>query len=274
MTVEVWTDNASGTLSGPASSGAGEIGVSTSTGTFPTPTSGEAFHVSINFGTDTAELAKVTGVSGTTFTLSAVLLHDHLTGEPVAAVITAEGLDSIVANAIALDTITTAGDLLAGTGSATVERLAVGTSGQVLTVGGADPSGLEWSTPSTDAASIDGVTVTGTPSAGQVILATGTSAAVWGSVSPPNRTVDSPSVTLGSAFSNPNPYDSTLVLVLASTAGDSVTAAINVGAGVTTVGVIPIPAGGTAYVAQPFPVGSALTFTAGGDATLTSATLY
>lgn len=43
--------------------------------------------------------------------------------------------------------VTTAGDLIAATGSGTVERLAKGTSGQVLTVGGADPSGLEWATP-------------------------------------------------------------------------------------------------------------------------------
>jgi hypothetical protein len=40
--------------------------------------------------------------------------------------------------------VTTAGDLIAGTGAGTVERLPMGTAGQVLTVGGADPSGLEW----------------------------------------------------------------------------------------------------------------------------------
>jgi hypothetical protein len=41
-----------------------------------------------------------------------------------------------------------AGQLLVGTGSGSGELLAVGTSGQVLTVGGLDPSGIEWSTPS------------------------------------------------------------------------------------------------------------------------------
>jgi len=40
-----------------------------------------------------------------------------------------------------------AGQLLAGTGPGTGEKLAVGSTGQVLTVGGADPSGLEWSNP-------------------------------------------------------------------------------------------------------------------------------
>ena len=39
------------------------------------------------------------------------------------------------------------GQLFAGTGVGTGETLAKGTAGQVLTVGGADPSGLEWSNP-------------------------------------------------------------------------------------------------------------------------------
>lgn len=43
---------------------------------------------------------------------------------------------------------TAKGQLLAGSGSATGDLLATGTAGQVLTVGGADPSGLEWATPS------------------------------------------------------------------------------------------------------------------------------
>jgi trimeric autotransporter adhesin len=40
-----------------------------------------------------------------------------------------------------------AGQLIIGTGSGSGELLAKGTSGQVLTVGGADPSGVEWATP-------------------------------------------------------------------------------------------------------------------------------
>ena len=51
-----------------------------------------------------------------------------------------------VADAEAL--FTAVGELLAGTGSGTGELLGIGTAGQVLTVGGADPSGLEWATPS------------------------------------------------------------------------------------------------------------------------------
>jgi hypothetical protein len=39
------------------------------------------------------------------------------------------------------------GQLFAGTGAGTGDLVATGTAGQVLTVGGADPSGLEWATP-------------------------------------------------------------------------------------------------------------------------------
>lgn len=40
-----------------------------------------------------------------------------------------------------------AGQLFAGTGAGTGELLAKGSANQVLTVGGADPSGLEWTSP-------------------------------------------------------------------------------------------------------------------------------
>lgn len=50
-------------------------------------------------------------------------------------------------------------------------------AGQVLT--STSTSATAWSTPSTNASSIDGVTVTGTPAAGQAILATTSSTAKW-----------------------------------------------------------------------------------------------
>jgi hypothetical protein len=53
----------------------------------------------------------------------------------------------VVADVEALFTV--AGQLFVGTGNGTGERLGIGTAGQVLTVGGADPSGLEWATPAT-----------------------------------------------------------------------------------------------------------------------------
>jgi hypothetical protein len=48
-------------------------------------------------------------------------------------------------------TFTAAGQIYAGEGAGTGELLAVGSAGQRLTVGGADPSGLEWSNPTNDA---------------------------------------------------------------------------------------------------------------------------
>lgn len=44
-------------------------------------------------------------------------------------------------------TFTAKGQLFAGTGSGTGDLVSTGTAGQVLTVGGADASGLEWATP-------------------------------------------------------------------------------------------------------------------------------
>lgn len=47
-----------------------------------------------------------------------------------------------------LEEFASAGQLIVGTGAGTGELLATGTAGQVLTVGGADPSGLQWALPS------------------------------------------------------------------------------------------------------------------------------
>ena len=58
-----------------------------------------------------------------------------------------------------------AGDLLVGTGSGTGEILPIGSVGQALVVGGADPSGLEWGWPvPTIADSLNGSLVTATGS--------------------------------------------------------------------------------------------------------------
>jgi hypothetical protein len=53
--------------------------------------------------------------------------------------------------------ITTAGDLIKGTGSGTFDRLGIGTTGQVLTVSGGAPT---WATPSSGTASFVGCRVT------------------------------------------------------------------------------------------------------------------
>jgi hypothetical protein len=48
---------------------------------------------------------------------------------------------------IAKSTVTTKGDLLAATASATVARLGTGTDGQVLTAASGETTGLQWATP-------------------------------------------------------------------------------------------------------------------------------
>jgi hypothetical protein len=64
----------------------------------------------------------------------------------------AQGAAALAAAAsVPLSTVTTAGDLFVATGAGVIERLGTGTSGQTLQVGGADPSGLQWATPSASA---------------------------------------------------------------------------------------------------------------------------
>ncbi len=50
-----------------------------------------------------------------------------------------------VANALTVSTIDAKGDLLVGTASDTIGRLAVGTNGFVLTADSAETSGIKWS---------------------------------------------------------------------------------------------------------------------------------
>ena len=74
-----------------------------------------------------------------------------------------------------------AGQLFVGTGLGTGEKLAIGSAGTVLTVGGADPSGLEWAAPAAGGAVASGklvaVATTGTtivtyapPAAGNFLI--------------------------------------------------------------------------------------------------------
>lgn len=56
--------------------------------------------------------------------------------------------DPTVGTGISPDIFTEAGQLLVATAAGTVEVLDIGSADQVLTVGGSDPSGIEWATPS------------------------------------------------------------------------------------------------------------------------------
>ena len=93
--VELWADNATGTISGTAPSGSTSIEVNTSTGTFPSPSTNQCFHLAINVGQATAEVVQVTANTSGTMTVSATA-HQHYNGEPVAAVVTAAGLNAML----------------------------------------------------------------------------------------------------------------------------------------------------------------------------------
>ncbi len=49
-----------------------------------------------------------------------------------------------ISGVIGVSAVLAAGDLIVGNGNASIERLPIGSTGQILTVGGSDPSGLEW----------------------------------------------------------------------------------------------------------------------------------
>jgi len=72
-------------------------------------------------------------------------------------------------NSIPATIITSAGDLIVGTGNSTATRLAVGTNGQVLTAASGQTTGVQWAA-ATDATKIPLSTVT---AAGDLIVGTG-----------------------------------------------------------------------------------------------------
>ena len=65
MSIEVWADNATGTLGAPGTTGDTTISVAQATGVFPSSLSGgEVFHLVIDFDTINAEIVEVTANSG------------------------------------------------------------------------------------------------------------------------------------------------------------------------------------------------------------------
>jgi hypothetical protein len=92
-------------------------------------------------------------LSGTTSNLGAVQLSDSISSTSTTLAATANAVKTtydLANGAIPKSTVTTNGDLIYGTGSATVTRRAIGTTGQVLTVSGGVPT---WATPAGSAQS-------------------------------------------------------------------------------------------------------------------------
>jgi hypothetical protein len=147
MTTELWADNCTGTLSAPAASTSEVLSVATETGIFPVPGEDEVFHIVVNFGAVNAELCEVTANESGAFTLGFPLANDHDPGESVALAITKEGFINLLGESISSSIIEATGDLIVGIGPGTVAVLGIGTAGQILAVGGSDPSGLEYVDP-------------------------------------------------------------------------------------------------------------------------------
>jgi hypothetical protein len=142
------------------------------------PSNVDIFTVAIDPDTINEEIVYVTGVSGDTLTISrgqagtgtpGVSGIAHNAGASVKHVLTSsdliyfrDGVETADA-AIPKSVVTTKGDIVTATASATPARLGVGSNDQVLTADSSTATGLKWST------------VSATPRIGQVVQTTGSS---------------------------------------------------------------------------------------------------
>ncbi len=130
----------------------------------------DQFLVALDVDTNNEEIVAVTGISGDTLTVvraragsSAIA---HTAGASVKHVFTGDDATFFTAGvatadgAIAKSLLTTKGDIIAATASATPARLGAGTNNQVLTVDSTTATGLKWATPSTPALTINAQTGT------------------------------------------------------------------------------------------------------------------
>lgn len=130
----------------------------------------DQFTVVIDPDTVSEEVVFVTNVSSDTLTIvrgragtSAII---HSGGATVKHVLTSDDLNFYTATATTADaalpksTVTTKGDLLAATASATIARVGVGTNGQVLTADSTVSTGVKWTTPTDSSTALAALTVT------------------------------------------------------------------------------------------------------------------
>ena len=118
-------------------------------------TNGDIFTIAIDPDTQTEEICYVTANSGDIFTITRAQAGSsavaHASGATVRHVLTSSDLDffrngvNTADAAIPASTLTTKGDLLSRT-TATLQRLPVGSNGQVLTADSTATLGLNWTT--------------------------------------------------------------------------------------------------------------------------------
>jgi hypothetical protein len=117
---------------------------------------GDIFTIAIDPDTQTEEICYVTANSGDVFTITRAQAGTsavaHASGATVRHVLTSadlvyfrDGVDTANA-AVPKSTVTTKGDLIAATASATVARVGVGSNGTVLTADSTATAGVAWST--------------------------------------------------------------------------------------------------------------------------------
>ena len=160
MTVRVYSSISQDTTlaGGGVSSSATSMTVATGTGNTLMGgivlTPGDIFTVALDPDTTSEEIVYITAQSSDTFTItrgqagtSAVV---HAAGATVRHVLSSDDLTYFRVGvqtadaAVPKSTVTTKGDLIAATGSATVTRVAVGTNNYVLTADSTQSAGLKW----------------------------------------------------------------------------------------------------------------------------------
>jgi len=119
----------------------------------------DTFAVALDYDTINEEIVWVTNISGDTLTIdraeAGTTAIAHTAGASVKHVFTGDDATFFTAGVATADAaipeaiVTAKGDLLVAQTNATVDNLAVGTNGQVLTVDSAQTLGVKWATPAT-----------------------------------------------------------------------------------------------------------------------------
>jgi len=104
-----------------------------------TPVSGSDYSAKYN-----ANLAAASAASAATSANTAITSASSAAASAASAAVSASSAAASVTSAVQLSTITTKGDLIAGTGSATVARLGAGTNGYILSADSTQTTGLAW----------------------------------------------------------------------------------------------------------------------------------